>query len=221
MAADWLDLLFTGLAGLSAFVTIAAALAHAVVFLWRTPGGMPGLFSRGRLQALADMRDDPRTTGELATYLDSELALEKFRTASGISANHQQMVALMRLFRMGMWEREEIRSLARYLKVSPIWPCPRIEIGRPEQVEAISALVIGVALPLSGALVWAALILKLPIYGFLLGALAFLFSVLLAGWVGKAWGDLRSAKRIKAYLDDHPHILQSAARAASQVKAAA
>lgn len=221
MAADWLDLLFTGLAGLSAFVTIAAALIKAVVYLWRTPEMRPGAFSRGRLKALAQMRDDARTTGELATYLDSELALEKFRTASGISANPQQMVALMRLFRLGLWERKEVRSVARYLKVSPIWPCPRIEIGRPEEVEAICALVISVALPLSGALVWAALIVKLPFYGFLLGALAFLFSVVLAGWVGKAWGDLRSAKRIKAYLDDHPHILQSAGQAASQVKAAA
>lgn len=221
MAANWWDLLLTGLAGVAAFVSVGAALIRALILVWRATEFTPGHFARARLKALMEMRADTQMASELTDYLDSELELEKFRVASGVSANQQQMAALLKLFRLGIWEREEVRSAARYLKVSPLWQHPRIQIEKTDELEAISALVISVALPVSGALVWAAMIVKLPIYGFLLGAVAFLLSVLMANWVGRAHGDLRSAKRIKSYLDDNPHILQSTKVNAPSVKAAA
>lgn len=168
-----------------------------------------------------EMRADASGSNGLTAYLDGELELEKFRVASGVSTDHQRMAALIRLFRLGFWERGEICRAAKYLKVSPLWQHPRFEIDRNDEVEALSSLVLGVALPMSGALVWAALVVKMPIYGFLLGALAFLVSALAATWIGKPYGDLRSARRIKAYVESHPHILQPVGRVAAKVKNAA
>lgn len=221
MAANWWDLLLTGLAGVSTGIGVVAALIRAWVLLWRNPDLKPGYLLAGHLKSLMAMRADTRTEGELAAYLDSEVELEKFRAASGIRANHKQMVALMKLFRLGLWEREEVRAAARYLKVSPLWPHPRLQFEKTDRLDAICALIVSVALTLSGALVWVALVVKLPLYGFLLGAAVFTLSTLAAGWVGKAYGDLRSAQRIKAYLDDNPHILQTAAGTAPAMMAAA
>jgi len=221
MAANWWDLLLSGLGGMAAFVGIVAALVKALILVWRTADVGSGFFARGRLKALMEMRADAHTGGDLASYLDSELELEKFRVASGVSADQKQMAALIRLFRLGIWERDDVRRAAKYLKVSPLWQHPRFEIDRRDEVEAISSLVISIVLPLSGALVWGALIVKTPIYGFLLGALAFLFSVVLATWIGKPYGDLRCARRIKAYLDHHPHVMLPAGTLRPKVKAAA
>ncbi len=221
MAANWWDLLLTGLAGVAAFVGVAAALVRALIMLRRASDFEPGYFARGRLKSLAEMRADAGTEGELANYLDGELELEKFRVVSGVRANRKQMLVLIKLFRAGLWAPEEVRAVARYLKMLPLGQYPRIHFEPIDILEAWSALVVSVALTLSGALVWAALIVKMPIYGFLLGAAGFLLSVLAARWVGKAYEDMRSAKRIKAYLDEHPNILHTTGNNAPTVKAAA
>lgn len=221
MATSWWDLLLSGLGGVAAFIGIAGALVRALIWVWRAADLGSGLFARGRLKTLMEMRADASGSNGLTAYLDGELELEKFRVASGVSTDHQRMAALIRLFRLGFWERGEICRAAKYLKVSPLWQHPRFEIDRNDEVEALSSLVLGVALPMSGALVWAALVVKMPIYGFLLGALAFLASALAATWIGKPYGDLRSARRIKAYVESHPHILQPVGRVAAKVKNAA
>ncbi|WP_152225188.1 hypothetical protein [Pseudomonas sp. SCB32] len=221
MAANWWDLLLTGLAGVSAFVGVAAALVRALIMLWRASDFELGYFARGQLKTLTEVCADARTEGELANYLDSEMELAKFRAVSGVRANRKQMLVLIKLFRAGIWAPEEVRAAARYLKMLPLGQYPRIHFEPIDILEAWSALIVSIALTLSGALVWAALIVKMPIYGFLLGAAGFLLSVLVAGWVGKTYEAMRSARRIKAYLDEHPNVLHAAGNNVPTVKAAA
>lgn len=220
MATNWWDLLLTGLAGVSAFIGVAAALVRALIMLWRASDFELGFFARGRLKALTEVRADTRAEGEWASYLDGEMELAKFCAVSGVRVNRKQMQVLIKLFGAGIWAPDEVRAAARYLKMLPLGQYPRIHIEPVDILEAWSALIVSIALTLSGALVWAALIVKMPIYGFLLGAAGFLLAVLAARWVGRTYEEMRSAQRIKAYLDEHPSILHAGGNAPI-VKAAA
>lgn len=93
-------------------------------------------FVRKRLTRLKAIRSSAESNSLLTQYLDEAIELEAFRIASGITTSRAKMEFLLRLAQDGLWSREQIRRIAKFLTVKPGHPEPQLKILWLDRVAA-------------------------------------------------------------------------------------
>ncbi|MGF0336765.1 hypothetical protein [Ectopseudomonas toyotomiensis] len=140
-------------------------------------------FVRKPLERLKALRSSASKHSELSEYLETSIALEAFRVASGISTSRAKMEFLLALNKDGTWTKPQLRSLARHVGFPDGSDKPAILISTSEKVFAVWSAGFAGLIALMGALFFVLLASRNEPLLFLLGASAFAGSVAFARFI--------------------------------------
>ncbi|MBI6976437.1 MULTISPECIES: hypothetical protein [Pseudomonas] len=162
-------------------------------------------FVHKRYKRLKELRSDLVVESPFTTYLDDAIQLEGFHIASGIRASSVKAAALLKLAQLGLWDRKQIRQVAKYLVITPENPTPFIRIRHSDVIGAWAGMLVAMIFMAVGAILGIAVMLKAgPPYGFFIGlCLVFTFTCGSALFA-TGYNEYKNAKRFEQYLSAHP-----------------
>lgn len=162
-------------------------------------------FVHKRYKRLKELRSDRVAESPFTTYLDDAIQLEGFHIASGIRASSVKAAALLKLTQLGLWDRKQIRQVAKYLVITPENPTPFVRIRRSDVIGAWVGMLAAMIFMAVGAILGIAVMLKAgPPYGLFIGlCLVFTFTCGSALFA-TGYNEYKNAKRFEQYLSAHP-----------------
>jgi len=163
-------------------------------------------FVRKRLERLDNLRLGVPDDRPIANYLDSAIEREKFRIASGISVSPAKMNWLMQLDATGLWSREQIRAVSKFLVTDTQTGVTEIELTSFEKIGAGLSIIGALALLLMGAGYFMALALKYDVLGFLAGCGVFCAFIFVARLFSTDFINYRAARKFLTYLKHNPEV---------------
>ncbi|MFR0691632.1 hypothetical protein ACLUTX_19700 [Enterobacterales bacterium AE_CKDN230030158-1A_HGKHYDSX7] len=160
-------------------------------------------FVQKRFKRLNELRAGVKKDDRpLAQYLDDAIELEAFRVASGVTASKQKMVFLVEIASLGLWNRTQLRWVAKHLEQGPQDATPVIRITRLDWVGAAIGLISLFYCITAGIFFFAYISLTTPMpYGLVLGLLAFGGLVILARLLGEDFFSAKCANNVRKYLE--------------------
>ncbi len=161
-------------------------------------------FVRRKLDKIKNLRKDTSDEDVLATYLDRQLNSEKFRIASGISANPVEMAWLIRLDKTGLWNQKQIKAVAKFLTTDQDTKTARLTISKPDQLGARLSIIAGAIMLALGAFFWISLYIKVGTLGLYAGAPIFVAYTVAAVMFSGGFINYKVARKIEAYLKRNP-----------------
>lgn len=165
-------------------------------------------FVQKRFKRLNELRASVKKDHRpLAQYLDDAIELEAFRVASGVTAGKQKMDFLIGIASLGLWDRTQLRWLAKHIEQGPQDTTPSIRITRLDWVGAAIGLVSLSYCILAGIFFFAYLSFTMPMpYGMALGLLAFVALIFLARLLGEDFYSAMCARNIRKRLESRAAI---------------
>lgn len=160
-------------------------------------------FVEKRFKRLSELRASVKKDDRpLAQYLDDAIELEAFRVASGVTASKQKMDFLVEVASLGLWNRTQLRWVAKHLEQGPQDATPVIRITRLDWVGAAIGLFSLFYCITAGIFFFAYISLATPMpYGLALGLLAFGGLVILARLLGEDFFSAKCANNVRKYLE--------------------
>lgn len=152
-----------------------------------------------RLRVLREYASDG---APFANYLDGAIQVESFRIASGISTSPVKMDYLLKLAKMGRWDRGQLRALSAYIRLLPNSVEPEVHIGKLHSFDGFFSLFGGFYFIFAGLffLVYAGVFVESPLGWFVGGAICLVFFICALG-MWKGFSSYQIAKNAKKYLD--------------------
>lgn len=164
-------------------------------------------FVEKRYKLLKELTSGIPVDSKLKRYLDDAIEHEAFRIVSGIRGSSLQIDALVKLDRLGYWNREQIRRVSRFLVVSPEDPSPSMKITKADKFGAVFGLTIAILLLLTGGAISIAFTIKIPPFGFFIGLALLSVMIWAASFFAADHGAYKTALGVQKYLADHPKAL--------------
>lgn len=107
---------------------------------------------RKHLQHLKAIRSSVSSNPELKKYLDEAIQREAFRLASGISTSRAKMEFLFKLSNDGVWTRQQLRRVSKFLIATPGELEPSITLSWADLVGAGLGITTALSMVLVGTL---------------------------------------------------------------------
>lgn len=191
--------------GIGTILTIVVARIGKALSMWSNILELHDKsFVRRKLDKIKNLRKDTSDEDVLATYLDRQLNSEKFRIASGISANPVEMAWLIQLDKTGLWNQKQIKAVARYLTTDQDTKTARLTISKPDQLGARLSIIAGAIMLTLGAFFWISLYIKAGTLGLYAGAPIFVAYTVAAVMFSGGFINYKVARKIEAYLKRNP-----------------
>lgn len=154
-----------------------------------------------RLQALHTGSSHPVRMDQ---YLGSQVEIEAFRVATGISTSPKKMAFLLALAATGRWDRFQLIGLSKHVVLRPEDDEPMIATGPLDRVGAITSLIATLYFVVTGlaCMLVAPVVLGWP--GVALGAAGFVFAMMVALYLVRDYLYWKIAQRAARYLDRRP-----------------
>lgn len=158
-------------------------------------------FVRKRHKRLMEFKVSVDDAGPFAPYFNEAIQLEAFRKEFGIHTSPLKARALLKLWKSGHWERNQLSQISRYLSVHPTDNTFTIEISRLDKFGARLAMVATLGMVIFGGILWIALSLssKTPT-GYFIGMFVFLAFLLSGRLFAPGFGRYRNAQRAQRYI---------------------
>ncbi|WP_273822385.1 hypothetical protein [Pseudomonas asplenii] len=185
---------------IAVIIAILASLIKALTMLGQAFDFHDKNIIRKRLERLERLRSGIPDDRPLAEYFDRAIESEKFRISSGILASHAKMNVLITIDNIGLWERQQIKSIAKYLKTDQKTKNISLQLTKLDKLGATISIAGGLALLSIGAMYLTLLTFTLKPYGIMVGALTFLPFVLAGRLFSADFISYRIAKKVKAHL---------------------
>jgi len=189
--------------GYSVLVIAALILARTISTLGSAFDFHDKNFVQKRFKRLNELRAGVKKDDRpLAQYPDDAIELEAFRVASGVTVSKQKMDFLVEITSLGLWNRTQLRWVAKHLEQGPQDATPVIRISRFDWVGAAIGLLSISYCIIAGISSFAYLSLTMPMpYGVALGLLAFASLAFLGVLLGEDFYSVKFANSVRKYLE--------------------
>lgn len=160
-------------------------------------------FTRRHLRRMTDLLPQVEPGSLHQDFLKQAISAEVFKIASGVKTTNRNAAALMHLCKFKRISPSQVKKTLQYLKLMPSGHVT-LAINTLDRVSAYYSLTAAVVIFIFGIYAFVNSIIINLAYGWIAGAIMFLFCSFVVGFFLKDWRNYQQVKKTQKELHDNP-----------------